>query len=290
MHPLIMRIIGLLFLLVAGSLHAHPGSGIAVARDGRVYFLDTGAGVFSVDGKGRLQRHEGSAFHWFAFDPGSRFQRTPFPKVPGAEMESAGPVIVSSDVPVVVGRDGRFYYPDISGGRIRLTGIDVTGARFVRATLPAIRSAGGMVRWVNGLAAGSDWAIYYTEDRAVRRVDERGRVTTVVENVSVPDCSAVPGVESHLGPYLRGLAVARDGSVYVAAAGCGAVLRVKDGRSTVVLRSSPPWSPTAVAVQGSDVYVLEYLHTPGDDRRLWVPRIRKISRSGQVTTLVSVTR
>jgi streptogramin lyase len=71
----------------------------------------------------------------------------------------------------------------------------------VRATLVA------GLRWINGLAAGPDGSLYYTEDNAVRRIDQRG----------------VPGTD---GPTLRGLAVAPDGVVFVAAAGCGAVLKI----------------------------------------------------------------
>ena len=54
--------------------------------------------------------------------------------------------------------------------------------------------------------------------------------------------------------------------------------------------SSPPWSPTAVAAANGEVYVLEYLHTPGDDRREWLARVRKIARDGTVTTLGTTRR
>jgi hypothetical protein len=103
---------------------------------------------------------------------------------------------------------------------------------------------------------------------------------------------------SHLpagfAPYLRGLAVAEDGTVFAAANGCRAVLRVgKDGAATTVLRADPPWSPTAVAVQGADLYVLEYLHTDEEDeadRRVWVPRVRKLAANGDVTVVVAIDR
>ena len=54
--------------------------------------------------------------------------------------------------------------------------------------------------------------------------------------------------------------------------------------------ATAPWAPTAVAVAGRDVYVLEYLHTPGDDRREWIPRVRKIAANGAVSTLAASTR
>jgi hypothetical protein len=104
-------------------------------------------------------------------------------------------------------------------------------------------------------------------------------VTTVKENVSVPGCNVIPGTEGP--PNLRGLAVSPDGTIYVAASGCGALLKI-DTRGTVskVLWMNSPWSPTAVAVANGELYVLEYLHTPGDNRREWIPRVRKIQRDG----------
>lgn len=276
--------------LLGAASSAHPGAAIAVSTDGVVYFVDTGGGVFSIEAGGRVARREGPAFHWFAFDPRGRFRKTRWPSMRNAEFRAAGEnptVILSSDFPVTIGADGKFYYPDGTGGdRIRLVAIEPSGAREIRATLPPIRRGGQAITWINGLAAGSDGSLYYTEDRAIRKVDPRGEVSSVVANVTVKDCAAVPGTEAGAGPYLRGLAVDAGGSIYVAAAGCGAVLKVdRAARVTTILRASPPWSPTAVAVAGGEVYVLEYLHTASDDRREWIPRVRKIARSGAVTTV-----
>lgn len=274
-----------LFCTVAAL--AHPGASIAVAADGRVYFVDTGGGVFSIDAGGRLTREPGPAFHWFAFDPQKRFQKTPLPSTRDAEFRSAGSVVLSSDYPVAIGADGKFYYPDPGGERVRIVGIEPSGARSVRATLPPIRRRGEIVKWINGLAAAADGSLYYSEDRAIRKIDRRGQITTVVEDVRVGNCASVAGVDP---PYLRGLAIAPDGSIYVASSGCAAVLRVDaKGKVSTVLRSSPPWSPTAVAVAGGSVYVLEYLHTPGDDRREWLPRVRRVASSGSVSTLAAST-
>lgn len=281
----------LFLLLVVGFLAtraiAHPGSAIAVASDGRVFFVDTGGGVFSIERDGRVVRREGPAFHWFAFDPAGRFRRTPWPSIPGAELRFAGTnpsVVLSSDFPVTIGSDGIFYYAERGrDGRKRIVGIDPAGKRSVRAVLPRGEPEG----WINGLAAGPDGSLVYTENATVRRIDRSGRVATLSSRIDVPRCARIPFDEvDDVRPYLRGVAVEADGTVYVAAAACGAVLRIgRDGAARVVLRTSPPWSPTAVAVRSGEVYVLEYLHTPGDDRSRWLPRVRKIGRDGRVTAL-----
>lgn len=283
-----------LALFAAGVLSAHPGAAIAVSKNGVVYFVDTGAGVFSIEADGRLVRREGPAFHWFALDPDSRFRMTSWPSMPNAEFTSAGinpTVVLSSDFPVTIA-GGKFYYPDGAGGeRIRIFAVEPSGAKTIRATLPAIVRGGQTITWLNGLAPGPDGSLYYTEDRAIRKIDKRGRVSAVAENIAVPNCVAVPGTEVATGPYLRGLAVAADGTIYVAAAGCGTLLKVDaKGRVSPLLMTAAPWSPTAVAVAGGEVYVLEYLHTASDNRREWLPRVRKIARDGKVSTLNTNTR
>ena len=75
----------------------------------------------------------------------------------------------------------------------------------------------------------------------------------------------------------------------LAAAGCGAVIEIKPrGQIRSVLRADRPWSPTAVAVGGKNVYVLEYLHTASDNRREWLPRVKKVSPDGKAVLLAAV--
>src|SRR6266480_1657049 len=93
-------------------------------------------------------------------------------------------------------------------------------------------------------------------------------IAPVETNVAVPGCARIPGTEPGSEPYLRGLAVAPDGTIFVAASGCGAVLKVTPrGAIATVLRTTSPWSPTAVAVSPSGLYVLEYIHTAAEDRQ-----------------------
>ena len=94
---------------------------------------------------------------------------------------------------------------------------------------------------------------------------------------------------------LRGLAADSHGAIYVAASGCGSVLKISaSGQVTTLHQLQSPWTPTAVALFGSDVYVLEYLQTAAsmepEDRRAWLPRVRKITANGKTRIIASIDR
>lgn len=261
---------------------AHPGAGIVVDRIGTVYFVDTGSGVYMIGPRGMLTRWPGPAFHWMAIDQAGRFANVRLPSTPDAEMRAAGvnpTLILSSDFPIVIGRDGGLYFAEFTD-RLRIVRFMPDGTRSVRATLP------GTLRWINGIASGPDGALYYTEDNAVRKIDARGAVSNLAANVAVPNCARIPGAEQ---PYLRGLGVDPQGNVFVAASGCGEVLKITPrGTVTTVLRTTTPWAPTDVAVSPAALYVLEYLHTASDNRREWLPRVRRVAPNGTVTTVAAI--
>ena len=90
-------------------------------------------------------------------------------------------------------------------------------------------------------------------------------------------------------PYLRGFAVNDRDEMYVANTGDARVLKITSaGNVSTVLETKSPWSPTAVALFGSDVYVLEFLHTVRDVRRDWLPRVRKIAANGRSTIVATL--
>ena len=77
--------------------------------------------------------------------------------------------------------------------------------------------------------------------------------------------------------------------MYVADTGDARVLKIRPGgKVTTLLQTQSPWSPTAVAIFGSDVYVLEFLHTTRDVRRDWLPRVRKIASNGKSRIIATV--
>ena len=276
----------------------HPGSGIVVDAEGRIYFTDTGQGVWRIDERGKVTAMKGSAFHWMTIDRESRFAgEWPEFVEPSTKIERVGrhpTLLVASDFPITTDGDGALYYPEFAEkGPLRVYKLDRSGkrgARSVLATLPT-GADGGELKWLNGMAAGPDGSIYFSENAAVRRITRDGVVKTIARNVTVPDCQWVGGAEDHLGPMLRGLDIDRAGNVYVAASGCRALLKISpQGVVRAILRTEAPWSPTGVAVSGEVIYVLEYLHTNGGNRREWLPRVRKISADGSSSIIVGIER
>jgi hypothetical protein len=285
---------GLLFL--GSEVFAHPGSGIVVDRQGIVYFVDTGSGVWRVERDGTLTKLTAPAYHWMAIDVDKKLvgARLPnFSQVGATVTRASGDsrILVSSDFPIAVGWDGALYYPWVRAGeRLQIFRLTPSGSTTVLATLPE-RTESGPLRWLNGIAASSDGSIYYSENRVVRKITPQGQISTIVSTLSLSGCDSVPEVGPELGTYFRGLDVGTDGIVYVAATGCKSVLKITaNGKVATIARAWSPWSPTGVAVSGSDVYVLEYLHTPGDNRREWLPRVRKISSDGIVVTVATIER
>ncbi|HVS16608.1 MAG TPA: hypothetical protein VMV46_22060 [Thermoanaerobaculia bacterium] len=273
---------------------AHPGSGIAVAPDGQVYFTDTGHGVWRIDLKGRLHSHPGPAFHWLALDPDSAFASAPWPAPLSTETERVGrhpTLVLGGDFPLTFGGDGALYFPRLRGRSLELIRQTPSGERAVHAAFSRAPSTREL-RWLDGLTAGPEGSIYFSVGAALGKVDRAGRITAVVERVAVEGCVPLPGTSVELGPVLRDLDAADDGAVYVAAEGCGAVLRVTPaGAVEVVLRAESPWSPTAVAVDGDRLWVLEYWHpVEARDRAEWMPRIRRRSADGTVEIIATVER
>ena len=269
---------------------AHPGSAIVVDRLGQVWFLDTGDGLWKIDVHGALVRIGGNRFHWMAIDQDDRFGGATLPR-DVTRVGTSPAVLIASDYPIAMGRDGNLYYPSVSNGRVQIMRALPAGLATVLVTLPETTASGQPLQWLNGLTGGADGHLYFTENSSIRRVTMQGHIETVVKNVRVPGCARIPGNEPREGPFLRGLSVDAAGVIYVAASGCGSVLKITpQGRVTKLLQLEPPWSPTAVALFGKDVYIQEYLHTEVEDRRAWVPRVRKISADGRSVVIAKVER
>ena len=302
-HPTPLLTTFLALALVATPAPAHPGSGIVVDDAGRVYFSDTGRGVWRIDPDRTITLISASAMHWIALDRDGRFARLPrafgewFGRV---TPDGAKPAILScSDFPAAVGTDGNLYSAHMHSLTIKRrtpAGKESTVVSREHFGVAADRPVG-----VTGIACGPDGTVYLvsldslnrevgTGEHAVHAVAPDGSVKTLAKNFVtdlLPEHDRHPEVRPQ---YARGLAVDKDGSVYVAVTGNRCVMKLTpDGKSSVVLKTQKPWTPTGVDVRDGEVYVLEYDDETPAEGRNWPPRVRKIRRDGKVVTLATVT-
>lgn len=279
--------------LLPSPISAHPGSGIAVDRRGQVYFLDTGSGLWKIDTDGQVTQLSKIKFHHLALDANGLFINGKLPSSVGTGLDweilkvGADPtILLSSDWPIAMAHDGSLYYQSGSRGHLRIMRSWPSGRTTVFANLPAMTS-GQPLADVNGLTVNPDGSLYYTESSAIRRITPRGLVQTVVAVPALIGAPSIPGTAQH--PYLREFAVDPLGIIYVADNGDACVLKITPrGKISTLVQTESPWSPTGVALFGSDIYVLEYLHTARDVRSDWLPRVRKITPDGKSTIIVTV--
>jgi len=286
---------------LAGRAIAHPASGIVVNAEGEVFFIHTGRGVAKIDAKGKLtyvHKVEGGG-HFLALDPKGKFEKQ-FPRLfEKVKLDGAKPALLyaSGGAPFVVNRDGNLYYgsgfpegDDKAPGGHTLTRLSPDGKRALfspdlKKRLEKLNEA------VTGLAEGPDGTLFVACPNAILKVKTDGKVTTFVHPVAVKDRGDDMAKDSkarfYHSPYLRGLAVTKEGAVYAAVTGCRCVVKVTAaGKVETVLKSERPWSPTGVAVRGKDVFVLEYANH--DKAEGWRPRVRKLGADGKVTVLATV--
>jgi hypothetical protein len=294
----------------AAGAAAHPASGIVVTAKGDVFFVHTGKGVGKIDAEGHLtyvHKVTGGG-HFLALDAGGRFA-TQLPRLfERITPEGVKPALLyaSGGAPLVVSRDGNLYYgsgypggDDTAPGGLTLTRLSPEGKRALfapdlKATLGRLKEA------VTGLAAGPDGSLVVACPNAVLKVTTDGAVTTLLHPVEVNDgedvFGKVRGARGYMdspffhAPYLRGLDVTGDGTVYAAATGCRCVVKVaRGGKVETVLKAEKPWTPTGVAVRGQDVFVLEYAHHDGKPEG-WAPRVRRLAADGKAAILADLSR
>jgi sugar lactone lactonase YvrE len=288
----------LLFLCPARSL-AHPGSGIVVDDRGNVFFQDTTAKtVWRIDPAGRLSEyHVGIGGHWMCLDPAGSFSRVQPAYFGRITPTGQKPAIIVADggSPIAVCRDGNLYYAtNPAKGGAGKDPLSPGALDVVRATPGGERALfsadfGRMLErladGITGLAAGPDQSLYVATVTAVLRVKMDGAVTVVAGRIEVPDCDQ----DCERPPFLRGLCVDADGTVYAAATGCRRVLKISpNGQVQSVLKSEKPYSPTGVALHAGEVYALEYTNPNGAADQGWLPRVRKVARDGKVSTLATI--
>jgi sugar lactone lactonase YvrE len=137
--------------------------------------------------------------------------------------------------------------------------------------------------WINGMAWAPDSSLYLTDGPYVRKVTMEGVVSTVYEKLTT---------ESK-GEDLYGLTVSSTGDLFIADYSGRQIIKIKkDGKVRTILKSGSVWSPTGVAVNGQEIYVLEHLRMPlvllGNVGVGPYIRIRKVAADGKVTTVHTV--
>ncbi len=297
--------------LFPGGAFAHPASGIVVNAKGEVFFVHTGAGVCKIDAEGKLTyvHKVNGGGHFLALDAEGKFS-TQFPKLfEKITPEGVKPALLyaSGGAPLVVNQDGNLYYgsgypggDDTAPAGLTLTRMSPDGKKTLfapelKGTLAKLKEA------VTGLATGPDGSLFVACPNAILKVKTDGTVTTFVHPVEVKDCDDVFAKEQGVkegasespffhAPYLRGVDVTEEGTVYAAVTGCRCVVKVsKEGTAETVLKAGKPWTPTGIAVRGKDVFVLEYTHDP-DKPNDWAPRVRKLGPDGKVAVLADLTQ
>ena len=280
-------------LFMSGIAVAHPGSGIVIDREGNVYFTDTGKGVWKIDATGKLTYLPASEFHWMAIDPYGHFSNTPksfgnyFERVTTQNSKPA--LIICSDFPLVIGRDGNMYYANTRTRQGQIIRRAPSGKETVFAGNKAFE-------FITGIAEGPGGSIYIAETSnpnatTIRKIDLNG-TQSIIATYSGKQGSHPP-LETK-SAYCRGLIVDSSGVIYLAATGSRSLLKITPrGNITTILETESPWTPTGVALFHGEVYMLEW-HDVGRDnlevRSAWIPRVRKIATDGKVTIIAMVSR
>jgi hypothetical protein len=116
---------------------------------------------------------------------------------------------------------------------------------------------------------------------AVLRMKLDGTVSTLVHPIALNDCDKdqqdpLPNQGCEAWRWTDKV------TVYAAATGCRRLIRIDpEAKTTIVLKSEPPWSPTGVAIHGNEIYVLEYSHANSEKHEDWQPRVGRLRRMEQ---------
>ena len=284
------------FSLFAASTWAHPSSGIVVDRAGQVFFTDLARGLLKIDTRGMVTTVSKEGGHWLALDETGSFSRVNFAASPHwprwfKRRTPAGvrpALITDGGSPLVIGPDGNLYFACddermIPGG-LQIGRLSAAGQESLLNS--DMRKVSEDLGGIKGLAFGPDGSLYATYPKAILKIRIDGKITTLANPVVVKDCEL--NVRKDLAPFLRGVAVDSRGMVYVAASGCGSVIKIApDGQVTTVLKADKPWAPSGVAVHDGEVYVLEHVDPNSETHQAWPPRVRKLERGGKVRTLLT---
>src|SRR5215204_820678 len=174
--------ITLFLCFVPGTkVSAHPGSGIVLDKEGNIYFTDTGKGVWKIDIKGKLSFLPASKFHWMSIDAIGYFAESPksfgeyFERV--TSKSNKPDLIMCSDFPLVVNKDGNIYYANTRPG----------SAKIIRRTpdgKESVFASNKIFEFINGITAGANGSLYITESsnanaNTIRKITMDGTISII---------------------------------------------------------------------------------------------------------------
>jgi len=279
---------------------AHPGSGIVVDEKGQVLVADINRGLLKVAPNGTFTNIQKVAGHWLTLDMTGGFARMDFEKsdhwprwFKRRSPRGAIPALLSDGgSPLVVHRDGNLYYvctdEKMVPGGLQIGRLSPDGKLALVA--PNLKQTVDSLGGIKGLASGPGDSLYATCPGALLEIKLDGTFSIIKHPIKVADCQKdlPPNTPSSYEPFLTGLAVDPNGTVYLAATGCRCVLKVTPaGEITTFIKSEAPWSPTAIALHGGDIYVLEWTNAMSDGHE-YRPQVRKRTPDGKLSVLATV--
>jgi len=299
----------LLFVFCASSIYPHPAWGIVVDQQKQVFFSDLET-VWKIDRQGNLsifrEGESGRHVHDLSIDAEGniygldntynpqtqKFPRSIWKMTPGGEFTSL--VSPTENLP-----PGRSIWQDSGGNTYSVEPFnnEKKEARIIKHSPDGTTSllAGGKYGYLDGqkdkaeftvitdMAFGRDNAIYVTNDDKIRKIDKFGTVTTIYREES-PNKN-----QQSLEPFSRlfGLTVDEQDNVYAADFYNNRLLKINpDGKVSPILSSEKDWSPTGVAADNNEIYVLEV--RPYASAAHTGSRVVKIASSGKPTVIASM--
>lgn len=281
------------FALISGSALAHPGNGIVVLPNGSVITGDAVRNGIWKFTPGRVPEKIVSSFHchWVVAGQDGKVYAETVAERNGTWTSTHFRLNLAGGAPTKLGQsvsgDASRFTVDSSGARIFHQ-----GGKFLRVSATGsspFRGGGTLVTGeqpvgsIAALAWGPQDNLYFAEETKVRAIDPSGKIRTVI-TLKGRASSTLMGSRSG-GRRIWGMDVSPSGDIYIADASIGQVLRIRDGRETVVTRDKDGWTATGVAVSGSNVYVLE---TKLVGNRSLGPRVRRVNPDGTALTLGTV--
>jgi len=302
-------VLPLFLALLPGTSRAHPGTGIVVDRDGRIYFTDL-IRIWKLEPNGRLSvavpnKHSHLLYldhrqdlwgEHLTYESGRELWWSSVWKLArsGAFTEVVPPMQGFPKIfSPVVDREGNRYFAEVNNnrretsrivrktpeGRIELLAGGAWGYADGRGAAARFGSIGGM-------NVGPDDNIYLTDGPSVRKVSRDGTVSTIARGGRLLKPSLFGRAFGGRSNPLMGLAVDPQGNVFVANHGNQRVLKIASGgRVTTLAKTERPWSPAGVAVSRHGVVVLEYEAPAPLTSWQGHVRVRRISPDGKAHTL-----